>query len=231
MAEGGTLFLDEIGDMPLELQPKLLRVLQEREIERLGGNRVIPVNVRVIAATNRDLQHMAAEREFRGDLYYRLNVFPILLPPLRERPDDIPLLARFFTQKLARRMNRDIDSIPAEALDHLSRYPWPGNVRELENVIERAVILTRRGPLNLQLNDLRIPATKKHMADKISKMAQILRTKAPENDEEERERIVQVLRETNGIVAGPRGAAVKLGIKRTTLLSRMQRLGISAREV
>ena len=231
MAEGGTLFLDEIGDMPLELQPKLLRVLQEREIERLGGNRVIPVNVRVIAATNRDLQHMAAEREFRGDLYYRLNVFPILLPPLRERPDDIPLLAKFFTQKLARRMNRDIDSIPAEALEHLSRYPWPGNVRELENVIERAVILTRRGPLNLQLNDLRIPAAKKHVADKISKMAQILQTKAPENDEEERERIVQVLRETNGIVAGPRGAAVKLGIKRTTLLSRMQRLGISAREV
>ncbi|QBJ33562.1 sigma 54-interacting transcriptional regulator [Hafnia alvei] len=231
MAEGGTLFLDEIGDMPLELQPKLLRVLQEREIERLGGNRVIPVNVRVIAATNRDLQHMAAEREFRGDLYYRLNVFPILLPPLRERPDDIPLLAKFFTQKLARRMNRDIDSIPAEALEHLSRYPWPGNVRELENVIERAVILTRRGPLNLQLNDLRIPATKSHVADKISKMAQILQTKAPENDEEERERIVQVLRETNGIVAGPRGAAVKLGIKRTTLLSRMQRLGISAREV
>ena len=137
MAEGGTLFLDEIGDMPLELQPKLLRVLQEREIERLGGNRVIPVNVRVIAATNRDLQHMAAEREFRGDLYYRLNVFPILLPPLRERPDDIPLLAKFFTQKLARRMNRDIDSIPAEALEHLSRYPWPGNVRELENVAER----------------------------------------------------------------------------------------------
>ena len=128
-------------------------------------------------------------------------------------------------------MNRDIDSIPAEALDHLSRYPWPGNVRELENVIERAVILTRRGPLNLQLNDLRIPATKKHVTDKISKMAQILQTKAPENDEEERERIVQVLRETNGIVAGPRGAAVKLGIKRTTLLSRMQRLGISAREV
>lgn len=179
MAEGGTLFLDEIGDMPLELQPKLLRVLQEREIERLGGNRVIPVNVRVIAATNRDLQHMAAEREFRGDLYYRLNVFPILLPPLRERPDDIPLLAKFFTQKLARRMNRDIDSIPAEALEHLSRYPWPGNVRELENVIERAVILTRRGPLNLQLNDLRIPA-KSHVADKISKMAQILQTKAPE---------------------------------------------------
>ncbi|PQN23116.1 hypothetical protein C5K27_10290, partial [Shigella flexneri] len=152
IADGGTLFLDEIGDLPLELQPKLLRVLQEREIERLGGSRTIPVNVRVIAATNRDLWQMVEDRQFRSDLFYRLNVFPLELPPLRDRPEDIPLLAKHFTQKMARHMNRSIDAIPTEALRQLMSWDWPGNVRELENVIERAVLLTRGNSLNLHLN-------------------------------------------------------------------------------
>ncbi|TKI05359.1 sigma 54-interacting transcriptional regulator [Martelella alba] len=229
LAEGGTLFLDEVGDLPLELQPKLLRVLQEREIERLGGSRVIPVDVRLVAATNRDLKHMVADRQYRSDLYYRLNVFPIHIPPLRERPEDIPLLAKFFTQKIARRMNRTIDSIPGETLRRLCRLPWPGNVRELENVIERAVILSRGSTLNLQLDELQpavSPAASPAPASAPSRA--LTRKSAPvEDDEVERQRIIQALRETNGIVAGPRGAANKLGVKRTTLLSRMQRLGIS----
>ena len=232
-AEGGTLFLDEIGDLPLELQPKLLRVLQEREIERLGGSRTIPVNVRVIAATNRDLWQMVEDRQFRSDLFYRLNVFPLELPPLRDRPEDIPLLAKHFTQKMARHMNRSIDAIPTEALRQLMSWDWPGNVRELENVIERAVLLTRGNSLNLHLNvrQSRLLPTLNEDSALRSSMAQLLHPTTPENDEEERQRIVQVLRETNGIVAGPRGAATRLGMKRTTLLSRMQRLGISVREV
>ena len=232
-AEGGTLFLDEIGDLPLELQPKLLRVLQEREIERLGGSRTIPVNVRVIAATNRDLWQMVEDRQFRSDLFNRLNVFPLELPPLRDRPEDIPLLAKHFTQKMARHMNRAIDAIPTEALRQLMSWDWPGNVRELENVIERAVLLTRGNSLNLHLNvrQSRLLPTLNEDSALRSSMAQLLHPTTPENDEEERQRIVQVLRETNGIVAGPRGAATRLGMKRTTLLSRMQRLGISVREV
>ncbi|HEY0209785.1 sigma 54-interacting transcriptional regulator [Acerihabitans sp.] len=230
LAEGGTLFLDEVGDMPLELQPKLLRVLQEREIERLGGSRVIPVNVRLIAATNRDLKHMVADREYRSDLYYRLNVFPIIIPPLRERPEDIPLLAKFFTQKISRRMNRAIDSIPADTLRQLSQLPWPGNVRELENVIERAVILTRGNTLNLRLDELQHAAPMPEAAAPVTVSRKRLDAAPPENDEVERTRIIQALREANGIVAGPRGAAFKLGVKRTTLLSRMQRLGISPQE-
>lgn len=233
IADGGTLFLDEIGDLPLELQPKLLRVLQEREIERLGGSRTIPVNVRVIAATNRDLWQMVEDRQFRSDLFYRLNVFPLELPPLRDRPEDIPLLAKHFTQKMARHMNRSIDAIPTEALRQLMSWDWPGNVRELENVIERAVLLTRGNSLNLHLNvrQSRLLPTLNEDSALRSSMAQLLHPTTPENDEEERQRIVQVLRETNGIVAGPRGAATRLGMKRTTLLSRMQRLGISVREV
>ncbi|CSQ72210.1 DNA-binding transcriptional activator HyfR [Shigella sonnei] len=233
IADGGTLFLDEIGDLPLELQPKLLRVLQEREIERLGGSRTIPVNVRVIAATNRDLWQMVEDRQFRSDLFYRLNVFPLELPPLRDRPEDIPLLAKHFTQKMARHMNRSIDAIPTEALRQLMSWDWPGNVRELENVIERAVLLTRGNSLNLHLNVRQshlLPTLNEDSALR-SSMAQLLHPTTPENDEEERQRIVQVLRETNGIVAGPRGAATRLGMKRTTLLSRMQRLGLSVREV
>ncbi len=234
MADGGTLFLDEIGDMPLELQPKLLRVLQEREVERLGGSKVIPVNVRMIAATNRDLHQMVQDREFRSDLFYRLNVFPIVIPPLRERPEDIPLLAIGFTQKLAARMNKNIDTIPAASLQALCQYPWPGNVRELQNVIERAVILTQGNTLNLQLNDLKIPSstaqTTRVQAATI-KLPPMFNPQTPETDEGERERIIQALRETNGIVAGPKGAAQKLGLKRTTLLSRMQRLGINTRDL
>ncbi len=233
IADGGTLFLDEIGDLPLELQPKLLRVLQEREIERLGGSRTIPVNVRVIAATNRDLWQMVEDRQFRSDLFYRLNIFPLELPPLRDRPEDIPLLAKHFTQKMARHMNRSIDAIPTEALRQLMSWDWPGNVRELENVIERAVLLTRGNSLNLHLNvrQSRLLPTLNEDSALRSSMAQLLHPTTPENDKEERQRIVQVLRETNGIVAGPRGAATRLGMKRTTLLSRMQRLGISVREV
>mgnify|MGYP005902214875 CR=1 FL=1 len=233
MANGGSLFLDEINQMPLALQPKLLRVLQEREIERLGGSRTIPVNVRVIAATNRDLWQMVEDRQFRSDLFYRLNVFPLELPPLRDRPEDIPLLAKHFTQKMARHMNRSIDAIPTEALRQLMSWDWPGNVRELENVIERAVLLTRGNSLNLHLNvrQSRLLPTLNEDSALRSSMAQLLHPTTPENDEEERQRIVQVLRETNGIVAGPRGAATRLGMKRTTLLSRMQRLGISVREV
>ncbi|WLI75870.1 sigma 54-interacting transcriptional regulator [Kosakonia sp. H02] len=235
MADEGTLFLDEIGDMPIELQPKLLRVLQEREIERIGGTKTIPVNVRVIAATNRDLRQMVIDREFRNDLFYRLNVFPLVLPPLRERPEDIPLLARYFTKKLARRLNRTIDTIPAETLHQLMRYEWPGNVRELENVIERAVLLSRDNTLHLHLHAQPVsmvqPVTHDPFPFTLPKVVEMMHPEPPENDEEERQRIIQVLRETNGIVAGTRGAAAKLGMKRTTLLSRMQRLGIAVREV
>ena len=235
MADGGTLFLDEIGDMPIELQPKLLRVLQEREIERIGGTRTIPVDVRVIAATNRDLKQMVIDREFRNDLFYRLNVFPLMLPPLRDRPDDIPLLARYFTKKLSRRLNRSVDTIPADAMRQLIRYEWPGNVRELENIIERAVLLSRDNTLSLHLNSqptsMVQPVGQDPFPFPLPRVAEMMHTEPPENDEEERQRIIQVLRETNGIVAGPRGAAAKLGMKRTTLLSRMQRLGIAVREV
>lgn len=233
MADKSTLFLDEIGDMPLELQPKLLRVLQEREIERIGGNKVIPVDVRLIAATNRDLKGMTDEREFREDLYYRLNVFPIIIPPPRERPEDIPLLATHFTQKIAQRMNRKIECIPRDALAQLSLYPWPGNVRELENVIERAVILTRGNTLYLQLHELNIPKPSrlKNAFEKPSAIEKRMQTAAPESDDEERDRIIAALRATNGVVAGARGAATRLGLKRTTLLSRMQRLGISVQDL
>ncbi|MFI8416285.1 formate hydrogenlyase transcriptional activator FlhA [Serratia sp. NPDC078593] len=220
LADKGSLFLDEVGEIPVELQPKLLRVLQEREFERVGGNKLISVDVRLIAATNRDLQQMVADREFRSDLYYRLNVFPIVIPPLRERPEDIPQLVKFLTYKIARRMKRTIDSIPAETLRQLSQMPWPGNVRELENVIERAVLLTRGTVLNLQLPELHY-----------SQPTTPLMTAPPSQptQEDEYHRIVRVLKETNGVVAGPRGAAQKLGLKRTTLLSRMKKMGIAAR--
>lgn len=219
LADKSSLFLDEVGDMPLELQPKLLRVLQEQEFERLGSNKLIQTDVRLIAATNRDLKQMVADREFRSDLYYRLNVFPIHLPPLRERPDDIPLLVKAFTFKIARRLGRNIDSIPAETLRTLSRMEWPGNVRELENVIERAVLLTRGSVLQLSLPELNIePETLPEAA-------------LPQEGEDEYQLIVRVLKESNGVVAGPKGAAQRLGLKRTTLLSRMKRLGIGKDEL
>ncbi|HHQ6535257.1 TPA: formate hydrogenlyase transcriptional activator FlhA [Serratia fonticola] len=219
LAEKGTLFLDEVGEIPIELQPKLLRVLQEREFERVGGNKPISVDIRLIAATNRDLQQMVADREFRSDLFYRLNVFPIVIPPLRERPEDIPQLVKFLTHKIARRMKRTIDSIPAQTLRLLSQMPWPGNVRELENVIERAVLLTRGSVLELPLPELQYSQPSMVLS------APATETVSPEEDE--RQRVLRVLRETNGVVAGPRGAAQRLGLKRTTLLSRMKKWGIS----
>jgi formate hydrogenlyase transcriptional activator len=213
LANNGTLFLDEIGDIPLELQPKLLRVLQEREFERLGGTRTIQVNVRLVTATNRDLDEMVAEREFRQDLFYRVNVFPIHLPPLRERREDIPALVRYFAQKYARRMDRRIETIPAEAMDALTRWSWPGNVRELENLIERAVILTRGPVLQVPMGELR----------SASEPAGPTATLAAA----EREHIVRVLGETDWVIGGPKGAAAKLGMKRTTLQSKMRKLGIA----
>lgn len=215
LADKSSLFLDEVGDMPLELQPKLLRVLQEQEFERLGSNKLIRTDVRLIAATNRDLKQMVADREFRSDLYYRLNVFPIHLPPLRERPEDIPLLVKAFTFKIARKLGRNIDSIPAETLRVLSAMEWPGNVRELENVIERAVLLTRGNVLQLSMAEVAVPQAP------VAQPAEVAR-----DGEDEYQLILRVLRETNGVVAGPKGAAQRLGLKRTTLLSRMKRLGI-----
>jgi len=212
LAHGGTLFLDEIGDIPLELQPKLLRVLQEREFERLGGARTIHVDVRLVTATNRDLHQMVNAREFRQDLFYRVHVFPILLPPLRERPEDIPLLVRYFAQKYARRMDKRIETIPAEAMDALLRWPWPGNVRELENLIERAVILTRGAVLQVPMGELR-------QASELMGASSTLAAA-------EREHILRVLRETDWVIGGPQGAATRLGMKRTTLQSKMRKLGI-----
>jgi formate hydrogenlyase transcriptional activator len=211
LADKGTLFLDEIGDIPLELQPKLLRALQEHEFERLGSTRTIRVDVRLIAATNRDLPKMVSDREFRTDLYYRLNVFPIQVPPLRDRINDIPILVRYFAQKYARRMNRKIETIPAESMAQLQSYVWPGNVRELENLIERAVILSRASVLE-------IPA----LGDSPSPAPDAL----PTMEAAEREHILRALRETNGVLGGTNGAAAKLGMKRTTLQSRMKKLGI-----
>jgi formate hydrogenlyase transcriptional activator len=212
LADGGTLFLDEIGDIPLELQPKLLRALQEQDFERLGSNRTIHVDVRLVAATNRDLTRMVNDREFRSDLYYRLNVFPIHVPPLRERREDIPILVRYFAQKYARRMDRHIETISAESMDRLYRYDWPGNIRELENLIERAVIVSK-GPV------LRIPELDVR-AETVDAGAQTLAAA-------EREHIIRVLNETNWVLSGPAGAAARLGMKRTTLQSRMKKLGIS----
>jgi formate hydrogenlyase transcriptional activator len=214
LAHEGTLFLDEIGDMPLELQPKLLRVLQEQEFERLGSTRTIRVDVRIVAATNRDLSVMVQERRFRADLFYRLHVFPIALPPLRERLEDIPHLVRHFVRKFAERMNREIHSIPDNVIETLQRYSWPGNIRELQNFIERAVILSSGPVLCAPLEDLRrfddshTPAASQTLADA------------------ERAHIVEVLRQVDWVVGGRRGAAVRLGLPRTTLLHRMQKLGI-----
>jgi formate hydrogenlyase transcriptional activator len=218
LAHHGTLFLDEVGDIPPELQPKLLRALQEHEFERLGSARTIQVDVRVVAATNRDLADMVADGRFRSDLYYRLNVFPVVLPPLRERRDDIPVLVRHFTQRFAQRMGRRIETIPAEVMDALVRYPWPGNIREMQNVIERAVILSRGPELKLPLSELK-QQTIGPSADFPSSLSTL--------EEAEREHILRVLGETNWILGGPAGAALKLGMKRTTLQSKMRKLGIA----
>lgn len=215
LADRGTIFLDEVGEIPLELQVKLLRVLQEQEFERLGSTRTIHVNVRVIAATNRDLGRMVEEQEFRSDLYYRLKVFPITVPPLRDRPEDVPLLVRHFAQKFAQRMKKRIETIPSEAMKALQTYHWPGNVRELENFIERAVILTQGQDLLVSLTELK--RTPGHST----------KSGTTTLDQAEREHILKTLRETNWTIGGPAGAATKLGMKRTTLQSKMQKLGIA----
>ncbi len=214
LANRGTIFLDEIGDIPLELQPKLLRVLQEREFERLGSTRTLHTDARVIAATNANLAEKVDGRRFRSDLYYRLNVFPIVIPPLRERRDDIPLLVRHFMEKYMRRMNKRIDAIPGTAMNALSEYHWPGNVRELENFIERSVILSHSTELQPPLSEL--PSS----AGAIP--AKNLQTR----EEAEREHILRALKEAGWVVGGPQGAAARLGMKRTTLNSLVKRLGI-----
>jgi formate hydrogenlyase transcriptional activator len=216
LADQGTLFLDEVGDIPLELQPKLLRVLQDRQFERLGSTRTKTVEIRLIAATNRELDRMIEEKQFRSDLYYRLNVFPIRLPPLRERPEDIPLLVRYFSQKYARRMQKRIENIPAAAMRKLARWHWPGNVRELQNLVERAVILTRSSTLAISVPEL------------VNNGANLAPAKA--SDFDEHDRIVRILKETKGRVGGPNGAAARLGLKRTTLLTRMKKMGIDPRK-
>lgn len=217
LAHRGTLFLDEVGDIPPELQPKLLRVLQEQEFERLGGTKTIKVDVRLLAATHRDLAKMVADSRFRQDLYYRLNVFPLVLPPLRERPDDIPRLVRHFTQRFARRMGRRIETIPSEVMEALVRYPWPGNVRELQNIVERAVILSPGSVLQVPLMDL-----------------QTVPVESPSHDsfpvtmvDAEREHIIGALNEAGWVLGGPKGAAARLGMKRTTLQSKMKKLDIT----
>lgn len=216
LANGGTLFLDEVGEIPLELQSKLLRVLQEQEFERLGSTRTIKVNIRLLAATNRDLLKMVEEKQFRSDLYYRLNVFPIMSPSLHDRTRDIPLLVRYFTQRLARRMEKRIERIPSDAMEALCRYSWPGNVRELENFIERAVILSQGTELSVPLGELKATVRDGYQP--------VITLHAAERDH-----ILRALEETNWVIAGPSGAATLLGMKRSTLQSKMVKLGISRR--
>jgi formate hydrogenlyase transcriptional activator len=216
LADRGSLFLDEVGDMPLELQPKLLRTLQEHTYERLGSARTKSVDVRLVAATNRDLEEMMEEKQFRSDLYYRLNVFPIRLPPLRERREDIPLLAQHFMQKYAQRMGKRIETISATTMQKLMSWHWPGNVRELENLIERSVILTSNNVLAVSLPE---------------KMAGAIDAAEVVGRYEEQARIVSILRETKGRISGPHGAALRLGVKRSTLLDRMRKLGINPRDI
>ena len=214
LADRGTLFLDEIGEMPLELQPKILRVLQEQEFERLGSARTIRINVRVLAATNQNLLQMMQSKQFRADLYYRLNVFPIDVPPLRARSEDIPLLVRHFVNKYAKQMQKVIDHIPAQVMQVLTSYPWPGNIRELQNFIERTVILSPGPALRAPLEDLKLSS------------GTAIGTPVTLNDAE-REHICRTLEHTKGVVGGPWGAAARLGIKRSTLYFRMRKLGIS----
>jgi formate hydrogenlyase transcriptional activator len=213
LAHGGTMFLDEIGDIPLELQPKLLRILQEREFERLGSGRTIRADVRLVAATNADLLRMVEEKKFRADLYYRLNVFPIVVPPLRERPEDIPLLVSYFTRQFAARMGKEISTIPSQSMEALKHYPWPGNIRELQNLVERAVILSVGSTLRVPLEVLRAKHNPLHTAGTLEKV--------------ERNHILEVLKETAWVLSGQHGAAARLGLKRSTLQLRMKKLGIA----
>ena len=246
LADQGTLFLDEVGDIPLEMQPKLLRVLQEREFERLGSTRTRKVNVRLVAATNRDLEAMIEAREFRSDLFYRLNVFPIHIPPLRERREDIPLLVRYFVEKFARQMQKQIDTIPSAALKKLTSWEWPGNIRELENFIERAVILTHGKALEVPLGEVRrtpkeplVSGAEPRGREEIARIVRetigelnkgISTNRSREEDEKQREEIANILRETKGRVGGADGAAARAGLNRTTLISRMKKLGIDPRQ-
>jgi len=244
LADQGTLFLDEVGDIPTEIQPKLLRVLQEREFERLGSTHTRKVNIRLIAATNRDLEKMVANREFRSDLFYRLNVFPIRIPPLRDRREDIPLLVSYFVQKFSRQMQKRIDAIPVAVMKGLTAWEWPGNIRELENFTERAVILTRGKSLEAPLSELRRPiadtpaATAAHPAgDDIARIVKETisalngrKDRAGEFARKQREEIVRALTESNGRVGGAEGAAARMGINRTTLLARMKKFGIDPRQ-
>src|SRR5262245_44195404 len=216
LADRGTLFLDEVGDMPIELQPKLLRTLQEHTYERLGSARTKNVDLRLVAATNCDLEQLVEEKQFRSDLYYRLNVFPIRVPPLRERREDIPLLVQHFTQKYARRMRKQIDTISEATVQKLQRWSWPGNVRELENLIERSVVLSCNNTLSVSVPE---------------KMTSAIDAAAVVGIFEEQKRIVEILRETKGRISGPNGAAFRLGVKRSTLVDRMKKLGIDARDV
>jgi formate hydrogenlyase transcriptional activator len=217
LADKGTLFLDEIGDLPLELQPKLLRALQEQEFERLGSNQTIRVDVRVVAATNQDLASLVAKKQFRADLYYRLNVIPICLPPLRERVQDIPLLVEYFVQKLSARLNKPIDVIPDEVMEVLKAHDWPGNIRELQNFVERALVFSPESVLRFPLTDL------KQMTKQPSATCSLTLADA------EREHILEVLKQTDGLIGGSHGAASRLGLPRTTLVYKMRKLGIEAR--
>jgi transcriptional regulator with GAF, ATPase, and Fis domain len=210
MANRGTLFLDEVGDIPLDLQPKLLRALQEKEFERLGGTKTIPIDVRLVAATNRNLTQMMGDKLFRSDLYYRLKVFPITTSPLRDHPEDIPLLVRHFTQKYAREMNKQIDKIPSDTMEALASWSWPGNVRELENFIERAVILSSGSSLRAPLAEIRQEAVQAVGGETLEQV--------------EREHIIRVLRESGGVVTM---AATRLGLHRTTLNAMMRKLAIT----
>jgi formate hydrogenlyase transcriptional activator len=216
MAHQGTLFLDEIGEIPLDLQPKLLRALQEQEFERLGSGRTLHVDVRIVAATNRNLRQMVDDGKFRDDLYYRLHVFPLRVPPLRERREDIPLLIRFFTQRYARKMNRAIEEIPAAALEALTRYNWPGNIRELQHLVERSVILSPGRVLQIAVPDAVPDSASLRWAPAVSK-----------DENPEREGILEALRLSGGMIGGGGGAAARLGLRRTTLQSRMKKLGIA----
>jgi formate hydrogenlyase transcriptional activator len=216
LAHQGTLFLDEVGEIPLELQPKLLRALQQQDFERVGGSRTTHVDVRIIAATNRNLRKMVNEGRFRGDLYYRLHVFPVMVPPLRERREDIPLLVRSFTQRYARKMNRTIEDIPSVALEALTRYNWPGNIRELQNLVERSVILSPGPVLHIAVPDAVPDSGSLRWAHQVGR-----------DENPERERILEALRHSGGHVSGAGGAAARLGLRRTTLQSRMKKMGIS----
>jgi formate hydrogenlyase transcriptional activator len=231
LAHGGTIFLDEIGEIPLELQPKLLRVLQEREFERLGSSRTLRSDARLIAATNCDLQGMVDEKKFRADLYYRLNVFPVFIPPLRERQQDIPMLVSHFTQLFAHRVNKKIETVSTETMNALVGYSWPGNIRELQNVIERAVLLSNGPVLKVPMSDLKsrsatAASVRTTPASGIAAPKEEAKPIRGVLEDVERKQILAALEQSHGVVAGPNGAAAKLGLKRSTLQLRMKKLGI-----